>query len=225
MYDFYIQEFAGVDEATGNSLWYKDVYETDGSGDIVYDDNGDPVVIDRETTDIYSEANRYYVGSSIPDFYGGITNTFSYKGFDLSVFVFYSVGGKIIDYDYQGLTHAGLRYGGNMSVDLLDAWTPENSSSDIPRLDANASNANARSSRYLVDASYLRLRNVTIGYTLPSDLASRIKMENVRLYVSGDNLYTLFGTQGLDPEVNIQGTTDNRYPQLKTFSFGVNLSF
>ncbi|MFP4023710.1 MAG: SusC/RagA family TonB-linked outer membrane protein [Thiohalospira sp.] len=225
VYDFYIQEFAGVDEATGNSLWYKDVYETDGSGDIVYDDNGDPVVIDRETTDIYSEANRYYVGSSIPDFYGGITNTFSYKGFDLSVFVFYSVGGKIIDYDYQGLTHAGLRYGGNMSVDLLDAWTPENSSSDIPRLDANASNANARSSRYLVDASYLRLRNVTIGYTLPSDLASRIKMENVRLYVSGDNLYTLFGTQGLDPEVNIQGTTDNRYPQLKTFSFGVNLSF
>jgi len=226
VYDYFLRDYAGVDETTGRALWYKDVYETDGLGAIVYDDNGDPIVIDKETTDLYSEATRYYVGaSSLPDFYGGITNSFSYKGFDLSVFVFYSVGGKIIDYDYQGLTHAGIRYGGNMSVDLLDAWTPENTNTDIPRMDAGLSDANGTSSRYLVDASYLRLRNVTLGYTLPSELTNRVKMDRVRVYISGDNLYTLFGTQGLDPEVNISGTTDNRYPQLKTFQFGVNLSF
>ncbi len=223
--DFFIREFAGVDDVTGNSLWYKDIYQEDGSGDLVLDENGEPIVTGRETTDIYSESTRYYVGTSLPDLYGGITNNISYKGFDLSVFLFYSIGGKIIDYDYQQLTHAGLRYGGNMSVDLLDAWTPENTTSDIPRMDANATNANSRSSRYLVDATYMRLRNVTLGYTLPSSLLAKANLERVRVYVSGDNLLTFFGTQGLDPEVNISGTTDNRYPQLRTFTFGLNLSF
>jgi len=225
VYDFFIQDYAGVDDATGNALWYKDTYQKDGSGNIVVDAEGEPIVIGKETTDIYSEATKYYVGTSLPDFYGGITNNISYKGFDLSVFLFYSVGGEIIDYDYQGLTHAGLRYGGSMSTDLLDAWSPENTTSDIPRLDANASNANSRSSRYLVDATYMRLRNVTLGYTLPSNVLNKLKLEKVRLYISGDNLLTFFGTDGLDPEVNIGGTTDNRYPQLKTFSFGVNVSF
>ncbi len=223
--EFFIQEYAGVDPDNGDALWYKDVYELDSENNPVLDDNGDKIVIGRETTNEYSEADKYYVGKSLPDLYGGITNNLSYKGFDLSVFVYYSLGGKILDGDYQQLTHSGLRYGGSMSVDMLNAWAPDNTTSDIPRIDAGTTDANSRSSRYLVDASYLRLRNVTLGYTLPKSITQKIHFDKVRLYVSADNLFTIFGTDGLDPEVNVSGTTNNRYPQLKTVTFGINVSF
>ena len=225
LYEFFIPDYAGVDPNTGDPLWYKDVYKQDAGGDLVLDDNDEPIVIDKEKTKVYSEASRYYVGSSLPDFYGGITNNFSYKGFDFSFLFFYSIGGKILDYDYLQLTHAGNRLGGAMSVDMLNAWSSENKDTDIPRLDVDLTTANSTSSRYLVDASYLRLRNVTLGYNLPKSLLHKIKLEQLRVFVSGDNLLTFFGKKGLDPEVNFGGTTNNRYPQLKTITFGVNVSF
>ena len=108
---------------------------------------------------------------------------------------------------------------------MLNRWTPENTDTDIPKLNIYSDNGNGRSTRFLYDASYARLRNVTIGYSLPPSIISQLKISQLRVFFSGDNLLTFYKQEGLDPEVNFSGTTDNRYPQLKTYSLGVNLSF
>jgi TonB-linked SusC/RagA family outer membrane protein len=210
IYDFFIQDFAGVDPNTGLSLWYKDVKDADGN------------VTGRTTTSNYNEAGRYYVGTALPDVTGGVTNNFAYKNFDLSVFFTYSVGGEILNTDYSNLMHGGDRRGTNWHEDILNRWTPENTNTDVPRLGTSqALNTNSQSSRFLVDASYLRLRNVTLGYSLPQGLQDKVGLKNARVFVQGDNLWTLFKTPGLDPEQSIDGITNSRFPTQKTVSVGV----
>jgi TonB-linked SusC/RagA family outer membrane protein len=214
IFDFFIREWAGVDPNTGQPLWNMDVLDTDGE-----------TVIDKVTTNDYDAATRYFVGSALPDARGGMTSSLFYKGLDFSFLVNFALGGKVLDSDYQGLLHGGRRAGNNYSVDAINRWQQPGDITDYPRQSSD-DRGNSRSTRFLFDATYARLRNVTIGYTLPNKLIEKTEVvQSLRVFVAGDNLITLFGRDGLDPEQAVNGLTDNRSSSLQTFSAGVEVKF
>src|SRR5690606_34992264 len=199
-------------------------FQTDGTapGDIRFKDlNGDGVINDEDRTGI---------GSPWPDFEGGLTNTLSYKGFDLNVFVQFSYGNEI----YNGNRIYQEAYGtyfDNATKRALKRWTPENPDATEPRAIYGDPNDNARDSdRFVEDGSYLRVKNAVLGYTVPQSLASRLGFRSLRLYVQGQNLLTFTKYSGFDPEVNFggnanitRGTDFYTMPQARTFTAGVNI--
>ena len=206
IYDFYIYRYAGVDPETGASLWYVD----DGAGNIT-------------TTDDYSQATRSFTGtSSIPDLTGGLTNSLKMGDFDLNFLITFSTGGQIYDGSYAGLM--GQVLGTAFHVDQLNAWTPSNTSSDIPRLTRDI-DANAVSDRFLISSDYLSFRNVSLGYTLPKKFSSTLKISDARLSATITNLHTFSARNGLDPQQSFDGTTDNAYTPLRTTSFSLTMNF
>ncbi len=207
-----------------------------------FDGNGNPIpgeplfaeVADEEGEfdGIIDDNDRQIIGDPNPDFTFGVSNTLSYKSFDLNIFFQGAVGG-----DIYNLTAVQLYNGdSNALTDLLDSWTPENTDTDIPRA---AIRGRERSSRFVEDGSYVRLKNVALGYNLPSDLMERIGLGSARLTVSGQNLLTLTNYSGLDPEVSyfgsggesrgddniIQGHDFGNYPNLRSITFGISLKF
>lgn len=215
VYDFYIREWAGVDPENGNPLWYKNTHSSS---------NPDKMN-ERTTTSIYADADQYFQGSSLPDVYGGLSNTITFKDFELSALLSYSIGGKILDLDKVMLSHNGENFGRTWSSEILNRWTPEHTATDVPRLATVASNWNSVSTRFLYSASYARLRNVNLAYALPKQLSNRLKTKTIRVYTRAENLFTLFGPEGLDPEQAMDGVTFYRYPTQKTFTFGLEVTF
>lgn len=208
IYDFWIRKWAGVDPNTGLPQWYVD--KTDGS---------------RGVTNTYANATLYYSSSSLPDVYGGLTNTFSYKGFSLSFMLVYSLGGKVLDQDYLFLLGTGTSAGRPFAKEMLNHWTPDNKNTDVPKLTTINTNWTSVSDRFLYDASYARLKTLNLSYNLPKSLMEKAHLNNILVYVQGENLFTIYGHQGLDPEQSVGGTTYYRYPAIKAFSAGINLSF
>lgn len=208
IYDFYLREWAGVNPENGNPQWYKD----NGSGQKV-------------VTETYADATQYVQKSALPDLVGGISNTFTYKQFELSALLSYSLGGKILDGDYTSMMHNGNSPGRTWSAEMLNHWTPENTDTDVPRLTTDNLGWTQTSTRFLYDATYARLKNVSLSYSLPKALVSRMNINNLRFTLSGENLLTFYGHKGMDPEQTVNGATYFRYPAMRTFSAGVNLTF
>lgn len=219
---FYTVEYAGVDPNNGDALFYKNTENPDGS-------------VDRSTVTNagYNTAQRVVVGNPNPKLVGGITNTISFKGIDFSIF-FNGVSGNAINFYGVGqYSSANGIYEDNQTADQLNAWTPENPNTDVPEARFYRSNGNQASSRYIYDGSYLRLRTLTLGYTLPKSLTSRIKTERVRVYLSGLNLATFTNYKGWDPEVrtdynaNTYAMGNDFYtpPQPRTVLVGINVGF
>lgn len=206
--DFFLKEWAGVNPDNGEPQWYMN------------DANGNKVI-----TNDYSKATQYIQGSSLPDLVGGVSNTFNYKDFELSALFTYSLGGKILDGDYTGLMHAGSSAGRPWSTEILTHWTPENRNTNVPRLITDDAGWTQSSTRFLYSGTYARLKNLTVGYNLPKAIASRWGLYNLKLTLTGENLLTFYGHKGMDPEQTIEGTTYFRYPSMKTFSAGLNLTF
>ncbi|MCE7058790.1 TonB-dependent receptor [Dyadobacter sp. CY343] len=218
---FYTVEYAGVDPANGNALFYKN---TPTEGRTTVTNNG------------YNTAQRVVAGNPNPKVVGGITNTFSFAGFDLNVFFNGVAGNKLNFYGVGQYSSANGIYEDNQTVDQLNAWTPENPNTDVPEARFYRGNGNQASSRYIMDGSYLRLRSLTLGYNLPSTVTSKIKMDRVRVYVSGLNLATFTNYKGWDPEVNTDdlsardlkfatGTDFYTPPQPRTILVGINVGF
>ncbi len=214
LYDFFIREWAGVDQADGYGMWYKDVL----------DDTGKPTGV-KETTKDYSKATRYYQGSSLPDVTGGLTTDLKYKNFDFNVLFNFSLGSQVYDYSYAGLMNGFSRPGYTASTDIAGRWQKPGDVTDIPLLLNSQNDFNSTSTRFLFDNDYVRLKAITLGYTIPKNIVNKTSLQNVRLYVRGDNLFTFQSHEGLDPEQNLAGTTDNRSSLLKTFSIGLNVQF
>lgn len=219
-YNFWGPVYAGVNPENGNDQWYKNIYD--------YDAEGNKVVVDRVITesssDVTSDDQKQYLGSSIPDIFGGWTNSFSAYGFDLSVMLYYSFGGKLYDSDYSQM--AIYRQGFSLHKDTLEkGWTESNKNGALPRLNANA--IDVFSNKYLFDNSFVRLRNVTLGYTLPQSILNKVDIDQLRVYVQGDNLLTWgkAARRGTDPEQSVSGTTYNRFPATKNITFGVQVTF
>ena len=214
-YEYFTREYAGVDK-NGQAQWYKDVL----------DDNDKPTG-KRETTTNYASATDYFQGSAIPDLYGGFGTYLKYKGIDLSFQTSYQIGGKGYDNVYA-LTMAGNSLGNNMHTDLRNRWTPTNTDTDVPRIQIGNANTGTgqRSSRWFTDASYLNIRNITLGYDLPKRWLKTFKIESLRVYGVADNVALFSKRQGYDPRTSWSGSQGyGLYPVTRTFSLGINLAF
>lgn len=193
-------------------------------GDVKYKDvNGDGVIDAKDKT---------LIGSPHPKFTYGFTNNFKYKNFDLSIFFQGTYGNKIMNLtERAGTTNASLYE--NQLVEAANYWTPTNTNTNIPRPIANTANNNLLiSSRYIEDGSYLRVQNLTFGYSLPQDITTKLKMSRLRVYGTAQNLYTFTKYSGYDPEIGsfnqnplLSGIDNGRYPSPRTFSLGVNVEF
>lgn len=182
-------------------------------------------VLTEDYNEVTSDSQKKYLGDAIPALFGGVTNNFSYKGIDLSFMIYYSIGGKLYDSDYAQMM--SYRTGYSMHPDMLESWTPETPDAKFPRLsNAYANYLGTYTSKFLFNNSFARLRNVTLGYTVPKEFTSKFNINTLRLFVQGDNLITIGSAarRGTDPEQSISGTTDNRFPTTKSFSFGLQLN-
>ena len=214
IYDFYIQEWAGVDPEDGYGMWYKDILDVDG------EPTGE-----KETTKVYAEATRYYQETALPDVTGGFNSDLVIGNFDFNMLFNFAFGGTFYDSSYAGLMDGFSRPGYTASPDISGRWQKPGDVTDIPLL-LNANNDfNATSTRFLYDNDYVRLKAITFGYTLKSTSTTNIFVDSLRFYLRGDNLFTWQSHEGIDPEQNLAGTTNNRSSILKTISFGVNVKF
>ena len=217
MYTWYTYDYAGVDEATGKSLWWKSTLDKEGNP------------TGREKTDDYSAATKYLIGkSTLAPFYGGFGTSFRAYGFDFAINFTYQLGGKQLDSTYQTFMYSpsGNQAGFNYHKDLLNSWTPENTSTNVPRFQYSDTYANATSTRFLTSASYLNLQNVNIGYTFPEKLTSKIKISSLRLYVSAENLYYWSARKGFDPRQSFSSSTSaSNYSPMRTVSGGITVKF
>lgn len=213
-YSWYLWKYAGVDPQDGKPMWYKDVLDTEGN------------VTGIETTKKYSEATRYIVGDALPKYIGGISTNFTWKGLYVNVLASFALGHKVYDSDYAGLMHmfSSDRTGYQSSVDVLKRWQKPGDITNIPAI--NETDYNNVSTAFLRKGDYLRLRNITIGYDLSTIPAiKKTGIAGLKVYATGDNLCTLFGTKGLDPEMGIEGITSNNSSSLKVVSLGINMQF
>jgi TonB-linked SusC/RagA family outer membrane protein len=216
LYDFYMRIYGGVDPADGAALYVP----VDGAtGTTLRTVNG--VVYTTSTTN----AKLDYTGdTALPDVFGALTNTFTYKKFSLSMMANYQLGGKIYDSNYAALMSVSS-YGGALHTDILKSWMKPGDITDVPRLDpVNASNLYAGSSRWLTSASYLYFRNATLSYSLPNSLLTKLTVKKASVYVSGENLFLISGRKGMDPTQNFNGTVTNAYVPQRILSFGVKFS-
>ncbi len=186
----------------------------------------------NETTTDFNEANYVIVGDPNPDFIAGLTNHISYKNLSLDV-ALQSVYGNDVNLQGDYWMSSNASQYDNQTVDQLDAWQNPGDVTDIPENRLLFENGTAsRSSRYISDASYLRVKTVTLSYELSKRVVKKINMSSMRLYVSSYNLFTFTNYKGWDPEVSTDSFTDNVYygidfysaPQPKTIVFGISLS-
>ena len=209
VYSFYLHEQTGVDPERGTPIF------TDVNGDGRFDPNVD----------------RKIVGNANPKFFGGITNTLNYKGFDLMFFFQYAYGNKQLHWNRFFTEHGGTR-NTNFLTSQLNRWQKPGDQTMVPQLNAANYAGNLRPSRFMEDGSYLRMKNISIGYSLPKTLLEKVRLSTVRVYVSGQNVLTFTKYTGLDPELTgtastnlTQGIEFFTMPQPKVYMAGINISF
>jgi TonB-linked SusC/RagA family outer membrane protein len=217
LYSFYLPSYAGVDPTTGQALYYYDILDADGN-----------VTGQGTTTDYGNKATYYLQDSALPDVYGGFGTSLSFYGFDFSVNFAYSIGGKVYDSDYQAAmtSPTSSSLGFSFHKDILNAWTTENTNTDVPRLCFEDQYTAAASNRFLTDASYLSLQNINLGYTLPKNITRKASLSKVRIFVAADNIWLWSKRKGLDPRQSFNGTTTtSAYAPIRTISGGFNIEF
>jgi TonB-linked SusC/RagA family outer membrane protein len=230
---FYVYEMEGIFQSTTEILTHAYQGPNIKPGDVKYRDLSGPDGIPDGTIDAY---DRVHAGSAIPDFSYGLTVNLAYRNFDFSTFFQGVYGNKVymqIHKDIEGFYRAfpvTQRY-------YDDHWTPENQSNEVPRAAwGGATNNNRPSTRFIEDGSYLRLKNIQLGYTLPTNVSTKIRIDQLRIYVSAQNLFTITKFPGLDPEMQTSENSMSEgdraacidwgtYPTSKTYLIGVNVSF
>ncbi|HSQ46988.1 MAG TPA: TonB-dependent receptor [Lutibacter sp.] len=215
---FYLVEYAGVDPANGDALFYKNSVKTDGS-------------LDRTTTNNYNEAERIISGSPYPTFMAGLTNTMSFYNFDFSFTLQGEWGASL--YNEGGKFQSGnARYEDNQTTDQLDRWQNPGDITMVPQARMYSTNGQQASTRYLEKSDFIRLRNLSFGYTFPREVTEKFSVDRLRLYFTGINLLTFTDYSGYDPESsydnngnsNIEkGITFYSSPPAKTFTIGLNI--
>lgn len=211
MYRMNLVKYAGVDEATGQALYW------------AKDENG------KEYTTFdhsLASSNKQATENLLPAVYGGFGTSVSLYGFDASVQLAYQLGGKIYDNGYRKLMHNGYGGGGNnWHMDILNAWTETNKSTDVPRLDSNDKFAYSTSDRFITNSNYLALNNITFGYTIPKSLTTKFLVEKLRVYFVADNVALFSARKGLDPRQSYTSATTALYTPIRTISGGISVTF
>ena len=213
---FYLVEYAGVDPANGDALFYKNTKNADGS-------------IDRTKTNDYSEAERTVAGNPFPTLMAGLTNTINYKSLDFS-FTFQGEWGASI-YNSAGIYQsANGDFWDNQTVDQMNRWQKPGDITNVPQARYSRGNGTQASTRYLDGVDFIRLRNLTIGYSLPKNVIEKAGLSKVRIYLTGVNVLTLTNYKGYDPEAradqgNRIGEEFYSAPPARTFAIGANFNF
>ena len=205
---FYMKEYVGIDHETGKPLWY-------------LNKEGD------ETTSDYNAAAKRYVGDADPKVLGGFGTNLTWKGVDFNLNFNYRLGGKVYN-SGAAFTGFGMAFRTPLEDVALNSWTPENKNAKYPQyIYRDPNNATATSSRYLYSGNYLRISNVTLGYTLPKTWTQKAFIQKLRAYVSVDNLYTFTASDfvGYNPETSADGVIAWQYPATCTFIGGIQLTF
>ena len=214
LYDWYMYEYAGVDPTNGLPQYKKYVEDADGNETV-------------ELVNTITEATQRQTGkSAIPDLTGGFSTTLEAYGFDLSIQTAFQFGGYVFDSFYNTLMTSG-GMGSNFHKDMFNRWTPSNTETNIPRLFYMGSNEgiSGNSDFYLTKASYFSLKNITLGYTIPKKITSKWGIDNLRVYLVGDNIWLKSKRKGLDPRQSMNGSTSSVYSALSSYSLGINLTF
>ena len=205
---FYMKEYAGVDTETGRPLWY--LNET-GS----------------ETTNDYNAAAKRYVGDADPDVLGGFGTNLRWRDVDFGLTFNYRLGGKVFD-SGASFTGFGMSFRTPLEDVALNSWTEENKNAKYPQyIYGDPYNATATSSRFLYSGNYLRISNLTVGYTVPKRWTEKALIQKLRAYISVDNLYTFTASDfvGYNPETSANGVIAWQYPATRTFIGGIQLTF
>jgi len=214
IYTFYMPKSAGVDPATGSQLYY--AYES-------MDDEGKAT--GEYITSDYSTASKckYFLGSRQPDLNGSFATSFKIlKNIDVSALFTYSIGGKVYDSNYAS-TMSPMYVGDVFSKNALRRWRQPGDVTDVPMMEIGSNNLST--DRYLIDASYLTIKNITVGYTLPRKWTDKINLQAVRIYANLDNIAMFNHLDGLDPQYNFSGGVDYTYAPTKTMSLGLEINF
>lgn len=207
---FFLRQYAGVDPSNGDPLWYKDTTLT-------------------ATTNVYPAASaRILAGNALPKYFGGLTNRFNYKGFELEVQLYYNFGNYV--YDTWGSYYMGAGFGAtfNKVARIFDRWQKPGDVTQIPKYIYNGNKSfQSASTVWLNRGDYIRVRNIEFAYTIPRDVANKLKVTNARFYVRGANLFTWVRDENLpfDPEQGTGSATNLNVFIPKTITAGVNLSF
>ncbi len=210
VYSWYLKRYAGVGE-NGEALFYKE---------------GDDGTI--STTKYLDEATYFLTGdTALPDLFGGFSTSFNLYGFDLSAQFNYSIGGKKMDYGYQSLMRAPYSSltGFGLHRDVLKSWSPDNTDSNIPMWYFGDDSSAPTTDFFLTDASYLTLKNVTIGYNFPANIIRQLKMSKLRLFASCENVAYWTKRKGFDPRVSFTQGSFGGYSPIRTISGGVQIEF
>ena len=185
---------------------------------------GDIRFRDLNNDGVINDSDRTVIGNPNPSWLFSMNNSLSYKGFELSVFLQGIAGNKI--YNANNIDNTGMAAAYNQTTDVLKRWQGEGTSNSMPRAVFGDPNQNTRvSDRFVENGSYLRLKNITLSYTFPKQWLQKAQIENARLSLSCENVATITGYSGFDPEVGINGIDQNRYPISRTFSLGLNFTF
>ena len=212
IYTYYMSKSAGVDPATGAQLYW--AYDKDEAGNIT-----------REyVTDDYSTATncKYYQGSRIPKLYGSIGTDLSWKGLSLSILTTYSLGGKI----YDGLYESGMDLwyiSSTWHKNQMRRWQKPGDITDVPRVEIGQSYA--ANDRFLIDASYFAIKNITLAYSLPKAWMNKIGIDAIKVFASADNVALFTHLNGMDPQYNFTGGTNYDYSPNKTYTIGLEVNF
>jgi hypothetical protein len=231
---FFLYDWAGVDALTGNPLWNY----PDGTQSTIHPaSRNSPISNDPNSA-------RKPMGDALPDFYGGLTNTFTYKNWKLDAFFTFSSGNQLYNGTKALLYNYTSSDAHNLSTDMLDYWLIAGHRTDIPQLNNTSIVSNGfgggavdytagrDSDRFLEDASYIRLKNIKLSYSLPKSVLDRMFIRDLSIYVQGTNLLTFTEYSGLDPEVSafgssalLSGYDELTMPQSKSYSIGINVGF
>lgn len=204
---YFLPEYAGVDPENGDELWYLN---------------------DGTTTNDYNEVNtrehRKVMGSPFRDLEGAMIHNFSYKNFDFSFQINFGIGGKFYDNFYQSLMQpSNISDGRALHADALNNWSYGNREGTNPRLDNNSPFIGSHSDRWLMSASFLKIQNINLGYTVPKKYLESLRLNSLRVYVAADNVWLLAGRKGVDIQQSFFGISSMHYFPYRSVMFGVNL--
>jgi TonB-linked SusC/RagA family outer membrane protein len=223
LYSYYVLKTAGIFQSNAEADNYKNaagqkIQPNAKAGDFKFEDlNGDGVIDPKD---------RYFAGSAYPDFSYGLSFNANFKNFDFNIFAQGVQGNKLFN-AVKRTTYSASGPSYNKLTGILDAWSPENPGGKVPILSTSDNNGNFNASDfYIENGSYLRIRNVTLGYTLPKSLMTKLRTGGVRVYVTANNLFTITKYTGFDPEIGMDnnGLDVGRYPQARSFILGLSVN-
>ncbi|RZK90234.1 MAG: SusC/RagA family TonB-linked outer membrane protein, partial [Pedobacter sp.] len=223
LYSYYVLKTDGIFQSQAEADNYKNA-----NGQKIQPNAkaGDFKFIDLDGSGSIDGKDRYFAGSAYPDFSYGLSFNASYKNFDFNVFAQGVQGNKLFN-AVKRTTYSASGPSYNKLVGILDAWSPENPNGKVPIISTSDNNGNFNASDfYIEDGSYLRIRNVTLGYSLPKSLTGKLKTGAVRVYATANNLFTITNYSGFDPEIGMDnnGLDVGRYPQARSFIFGLSVN-